>query len=265
MTDHHELERLLAEYGASSMRLARGAVAAAGECPQPQEVVALERGEVVDVRSREALAQHLIDCPRCFESSLVALSGQGSGERAGVANSTMSTARDAGFAVSPAGRSGRRWSIRIAALAAAALLMLSAFALIEFAGEPGARAPGLAGMFLADAIGLEMRSAPAEARRAVVLVEKDGVVSLGRFMHGELRIEEVEGAATSVAVTAGEEVVLPLDRALLVDGPQTWMVLHRSGSASSLDAEVDLESLFRDAARGRHPAGISSRRLALRP
>lgn len=219
--------------GDSPERARDAALAAAGDCPAPEDVVRLQQGRLADEHRRRALARHLVSCPRCGGSNLGALL-------------RAENVRDGSPAT--AGRTLR--SAGLARVAAAAALLLAGLVGVR----SGLEAERLAGAWPVDAYGLELRQAPAEpsSRRVLVRAEADGHLALVRRSATAIRIEAVEGTARTVPVRKGEEVVLPLDRALEIPAAEDWLVLH----LSSPPTDAALEALAVEVVRGAHPTGV---------
>lgn len=237
-----EIERMLAQLRASELFETERWLAQTSDCPDPSELLLLARGEVAGPR-KESLARHLLACPRCLETNLEVLSRP----QVPVAVAPVSTVRS---------------RPRLSLLAAAAALMIAALMLGE-AFRPGVRGPS--GAFLVDAYGLETRGveqgADASRRRLLVVTEDAGYCSLARLRGtgSAATAEAVDGAAFSTKVAQREEVVLPLDRALDVAGPETWLAIF---SSAPLDAK-QVEAIAERAAKGSVDAGVAVTRIPL--
>ena len=240
------VKRLAAEYRDSDLRRSESRLAALGECPEPADLDALRRGTIESVEKRTALARHVIACPRCADPNLTVL------------------ASDAEIPLEPKGIRVRRFAV-VAAVAAAVLLV----AIVSLRPSRLALGPALSQVLLVDAAGREMRDAEpprvGESRRALVVVARTGFAALVRLAsaNGEATIEAVDAAARWAAVTAGEEVLLPLDRAVSISRAETWIVVH----ADRPLGDEELIRIARAAAAGTPPSGtsIGAATLVVRP
>ena len=237
----------------SESRAFDAALAADGECPTAEDVAFLDAGQIVDPARREALARHLVSCPRCLEANLAALlvpvcggTGRSSGPLRVVKTTGVPT---------------------LATWAAAAALLLCAY----FAQSPTGSATNsaLGGTWLVDPYGLEMRSAPRApvGRRVLLQAKRGGFVALVRLSTGATAgtgptvVEPVDDTHVTVAVTSGDELILPLDHAIAVPTSEDWLVLW-------LDMRLDaagLEALATRVARGARPTGVEAQRLIVPP
>ncbi len=232
-----ELHAALVSWRDSKLHESEAMLAAIGECPTPEEVLALESGEIGDAGRRNALARHLIACPRCAAQQLHALS----------------------FGITPARGSSNVGSRR--AQFAAAAVVLFAFAAAMWSGIAPSSAPAqeIAARFT-DAKGNSPRSPLATPARIEVRSPAAGWVSVLRLeSSGAVVPERVEGDSLSAAVGV-ENVVLPLDRTLSVAPGASFLILF---SASEPNA-ADLENRAQDALRGVPRPGDRSFRLIAR-
>jgi hypothetical protein len=235
----HLFERAPDALSNALLRLARSpryrqaaAIAALGECPTASEVRALERA-ILPPHRAAALGAHLAACPRCLDSSLAALA--------------------------PIARM-RRVLPQLAAAAA----ILVAVALSFSAGDAMPRAArALPQVALTDASGFEMRSGasqPASTHRFAAVVARAGHLALLRVGTDAIEVLAIDGAAQSVAVTADEEVLLPLDRAVATRTGETFLVIH----TDAILPRAALLDLAPRLLRGEEFAGVEASRVVLR-
>lgn len=240
------VKRLAAEYRESDLRRSESQLAALGECPEPADLDALRRGTIQSAEKRTALARHVIACPRCADRNLTLLASD-------VEIQQMSN-----------GTRVRRMAI---VAAAAAAVVLVTWIALRPGGPP--LSPALGQVLLVDAAGREMRDAEpprvGDNRRALVVVARTGFASLVRLAseNGDATIEPVDAAARWAAVTAGEEVLLPLDRAVSISRAETWIVVL----ADKPLVDDELIGIARAAAAGTPPsrASIGAATLVVRP
>lgn len=252
------VERLIASAKGSAQWAEERSLAQNADCPAPEELRDLERGLIGDPSLRRKLARHLVACPRCFERNLELFSKLqqlvvSPLETAGVAEPVASL---------PVSRRPIRWR---AVLAAAAALFVTIGLLRVPVTSP---APSrLVGIFPTDSHGFEMRSAPAPIepefvdRRVAVEVGASGFVALGRFTASGIEPMEVERTALATVVTAGEEVLLPLDRAVASAIGETWLVVFANTEPSAAELGTWMSRL----ASGYAEEGVEARRVVVRP
>jgi hypothetical protein len=194
-----ELRERLRAYAGSDLRAEERELAASGTCPRPEEVAALQAGRIPEPERRR-LAEHLLSCPRCVDANLAQL------------------------APTPAAATAfRRWRPW---LAAAALLL--AVPLLWFALRGPAPSVGLGDVYWVSESGIIVRAEPPPVdapRRVLVEVRAGGHVALVLTEDGTPRSVAVEGDRSWAAVSAGEEVVLPLDRALAIPSHARCLVV----------------------------------------
>ncbi|MFG0320466.1 MAG: hypothetical protein ACF8XB_24555 [Planctomycetota bacterium JB042] len=229
-------------------------LAAAGDCPAEEDLTRLADGRLVDAERRRELGRHLVSCPRCADRNLGHLLAADAA--AGATPPLRSVGGDLGRAlpgpIRPAARAGR-WA------AAAAILLATVVGL----GTAERTTPALDGAWLVDPYGFELRSLPAEpvGRRVLVRASADGVLALVRRSASDVGVERLDGPHEQLPVAAGEEVVLPLRRALEVPAAEDWLVLHLESPVS----DAELRALARRAVVGERPAGVNVLRFAVAP
>jgi hypothetical protein len=175
--------------------------------------VALQKGEIRDQQRRQALARHLLACPRCADPSLKVLLPQ----------------REARV----------RQLAKVVLPIAAAVLLAFLFFPDKAPTEPATELVGevFVDCYLVDATGLVLRGpeGPATARRALVQVSQAAQLALLVEEQGLWRMEAVEGKELWVAAEPGEELLLPLDRAVDLRSPSRWAILGRSQELSAAE------------------------------
>ncbi len=235
-------------------------LAAIHPCPDPRELIDLERGQILDATRRHALARHLVTCPNCIDANLRALFP-----------SRTSSAPTSSVTSIP--RVGKRWiASAVASLAAAFLLAATSWLALD---APARRPFPISGIHPTDAGGFETRGPPidptdplAVRRRVSIDVCTTGFVSLVRPNRDpsgsgddSIEILPVKGPAIMTSVASGEEVLLPLDTSVPCGKGETWLVLFCS-------RELEADEI-RDAAsrllKGYRVDGIEAVRVVPRP
>ncbi len=249
-----ELERRIRASREAPARLRDGLLAALGDCPSEEDLTRLADGRLADAKRRHELGRHLVSCPRCADRNLAHLLAVDAA--AGATPSVRPVADDPGRAP-PA---PVRPAVRVVRWAAAAAVLLAA---VVGLGTAERTTPALDGAWLVDPYGFELRSLPAEpvGRRVLVRASSDGVVALVRRSAEDVLVEPLDGPREQLAVSAGEEVVLPLRRALEVPAAEDWLVLHLDGEVP----DAELRALARRAVRGERPAGVTVLRFPVAP
>lgn len=250
------VERLIASAKDSAHWAEERLFARDADCPTPEELRDFERARIADDSRRRRLARHIVACPRCLDRNLSVFGAAES------IDAPVSPALPAPVSSMPVTLSRRP---RVAWLAAAAALLLTVGFLngVAVPTDPAR----LGGVFATDADGFEMRSgaetpeAVLVERRVAVEVASSGWVALGRFTKSGIEPLAVSGASLAAPVTANEEVLLPLDRALPCEPGETWFVLW-SRTEPSADA---LARRMMSAARGYHEKELEGRRVVPRP
>jgi hypothetical protein len=257
------VERLIESVSRSREWAEQRSLALGGGCPTLEELADHAAGRLPAGRHRRLLAQHIVACPHCFERNLAQLARLGAEEP----NVAAAPPRSSSPNVIPLQRGAFRLAPAIAA--AAVLLLGCALLLGRIGGDVSSFVSGaaLGGLHPADENGFETRNGGGAVRpdvlprRVVAEIERDGFVALGRFAGAEIRVERVSGAATMAAVVAGEEVLLPLDRALECAIGETWLVIHGDRELSPSDVSGVMTRL----AKGYQVDGFSAERITLRP
>lgn len=253
------VERLIASAKGSAQWAEERSLAQDADCPAPEELRDLERGLIGDPSRRRKLARHLVVCPRCFERNLALFSKLQQLvvtplETVGVAEPVASLPR--------VSRRPIRWSAFLAA--AAALFVTVSLLRVPVTSPTPSR---LVGIFPTDSHGFEMRSASVPNapelvdRRVAVEVGANGFVALGRFTPNGIEPMEVERTALATVVSAGEEVLLPLDRAVPSALGETWLVVF----AESEPSAAELRDWMNRLASGYAQDGVEAQRIIVRP
>lgn len=265
--DDPRLERLLQTYRESDRASLERSLASTAECPDPRELIALERGEITAPWRRESLASHLIHCDRCAEVNLSALLADS------VAEVDARVEADAPASVEPRevlrpapllraapdrpiaatlvatpgsglAASGRGRLRRVVARYAAAAALLVGATLTFATWDPASPEPGLAAVRVTDPYGLETRNVHelrvGESRRVAVVAERGGRLALATASATGAAWRFVDGSERLLAVDAGDEVLLPIDAALPVEAAEDWLVVRFDVDATpnTLDAEL---------------------------
>lgn len=235
-------------------------LAAIHPCPDPRELLDLERGQILDATRRQALARHLVTCPNCIDANLRAL----------FPSRTSSAPTAIVTSIPRAGK--RRIATAVSSLAAAFLLAATSWLALE---APLRTSFPISGIHPTDAGGFETRGPaldPADPfavrRRVSIDVRTTGFVSLVRptrdpsgSSDDSIEILPVMGRAIVTTVESGEEVLLPLDAAIPCAKGETWLVLFCS-------RELEADEI-RDAAsrllKGYRVDGIEAVRVVPRP
>jgi len=233
-----ELAEAARDYAASAFRATERQLAESGECPAPEELAALAAGTIDDGARREALAHHLLACPRCFDANLARL------------------APGAAPVGGEAGRERRRRFALVSLAAVAAVVLVGLF----LAG-PWSRAPQpITSVFWVDADGIVLRGVEGNERRIQVACRAGGHLALLRVDAEGLVAEPVEDGESWARVHADEDVIVPLDRTLVTRRGQTYVLLY----APRLVSDAERIRLARRALAGsRLPSGFVARVLRL--
>lgn len=250
------VERLIASAKDSRFWAEERFFAQQADCPTAEEIAGLERGLPRDASLRRKLARHLVACPRCLERNFAAVGG------AVIAIDFETGPPESVVAPSPVRIARRPRTLWL--LAAAGSLLLTVSLMRSAIGT--ANPPRLRGVFATDANGFEMRSggdatgSDAVERRVAVEIASDGWLSLGRMTEGGVEPVVVDGDAFATPVTAGEEVLLPLDHAVACPPGETWLVLWTTTEPSA----ESLAELQTDVAKGYPRPGAEGRRIVPR-
>lgn len=232
---------------ASELLATERRLATSGECPDAAEVDLLARGEIRHAWRREALARHMLFCRRCLDQNLVRLAAGRGPERSLAAGAAP----------------GMRSIRPLARVAAAAVLVIAA--VFFFSTPDRVVERGLVATRVTDAHGLETRNVhvlePGDPRRLLVEVARPGYLGLLRATARGGAWEPVEGDALLLRSDGAEEVLLPLDHAVPVEGPEDWIVVR-------LDDPIEPAALKELAPRllaGERPGGVEVARHRFRP
>lgn len=240
------LESVITRAGTSRMFAFERELAAAADCPTEFELRELARGAIEVKTRRVALARHLVTCPNCLERNLAVLGNESHAE----------FSQPAGQATGPARRLAPRLFLATAALVLCAVWLRS--------GVGPAPASPIASARGTDRYGFEDRSSgefdDVVPRRTVVEMKRGGSLALAVLEGTTARLENVDGAKRTVAVRSGEEVLLPLDRALLCKKGDVWLVIH---SDLAID-EARLADALPELARGYEVTGFTATRVVPR-
>lgn len=242
-----EIEQPLAAYRASAAFASEQALAESGACPDPAEVAALSAGTITVPWRRAALARHLVACPRCADENLALLLALDRAEDEGHHGEDM------------VARPRFRIHLRPAILASAAALLLAAAGLGPLGIETSA--PAIREAYGVDRYGFLVRNPDPLLERIQVTSTTHGYVALARLSASGIELEPMRSSELMIEVFADEQVVLPTDRVLALEGDDEWLVLH---CAKPLGA-TELAELARNAAAGALPPGVASARLRFSP
>lgn len=239
------LESVIAAAGKSRAFALERELAATADCPTEGELRELARGALDDRSRRQALARHLITCPDCLDRNLEVL-----GREAAITRVTESSFASRPLAV----------SLRV--LAAAAVLAISTVALRL--PDPRSEVAPIASVRGTDAFGFEDRNGgvadDVALRRTVVQAGSDGFLALAILDGTAAQRVAIDGPRYSLGVRSGEEVLLPLDRALPCRKGDVWIVIH---SASAID-DAQLARALPALSRGYEVAGFRAQRVVPR-
>lgn len=239
------LESVIAAAGKSRTFALERELAASADCPTEVELRELARGSLDNRSRRQALARHLVTCPSCLERNLEVLG------------------REAAFGQAPASPlAGRPLAVSLRMLAAAAILAISTIALRL--PDPRSEESPIASVRGTDAFGFEDRNGgvtdAVAMRRTVVQASNDGFLALAVLDGPKAELIAIDGPRHSLGVRSGEEVLLPLDRALPCRKGDVWLVIH---SATAID-DAQLGKALPDLVRGYEVSGLRAQRVVPR-
>lgn len=223
------LARLFDQYRSSELLRSERALARDADAPDRVDVAALAQGRIREPWQRQALARQLIAGATAIEHGLPALAVPDEDDE------------------SPPARPLRGFIV----LSAAAAILVAGLGLAGFMSGGGANRSAK----LTDEGGLVVRSQPDDGPRRVEMTWDHAVhAALARVSDSRIVVEAVELDRLTLRINANEPTLLPLDRAIMPQGTERWLVL-----LSAEPFEGVLADLFARAASGDVPRGCELR------
>lgn len=257
-----QLGRDMQAYCESELLASERTLAKSGDCPDPREILALARGDIHLPWRREAMAKHLLFCSACSDRNLSLLFG----EETELVTAPADTVLGPGRTEAVGAENARPPRVHWRRLGAAAAILLSTAIGMSGSGRVAVERP-FVDVRVTDGYGLETRSVhrlrAGEARKVSIEATASGVVALGRASSSDFSWEPIEAGHWTTRTAEGEELILPMDHAVVLDEDEDWLLVEFAEGAAALDASLDQAFLAR-LLRGERPDGVTVTRVRFR-